>query len=287
MHKKILIIKTGNSEVFTESTSSDVVSLGDVLRTTFILNFYDARSIDWLSSDLAKDLLSKKYINQVFYSVEDVVFKNYDLIINLEKDTALTSNLSTKNLIGFFYKKQKLMVKTIKGKEYSFHDFLIEVNHSATTFQQKLSYLLGRDWNGEKYMFDAPTNTPVKRVGLNWKAGNKWPEKQLEKEFWSSVYNDLAETKEVSWQKGFDSIVEYITWINSCETIITLDSLGLHLALAMNKKVIVLFGPTNPKHVELYDLGIKVYYNSDTKNDDLRQEIGKIILSLPEKKNYE
>ena len=41
-------------------------------------------------------------------------------------------------------------------------------------------------------------------------------------------------------------------WINSNHLIITQDSLGLHLALALKKIVIGLFGPTDAKEVHLY-----------------------------------
>ena len=49
----------------------------------------------------------------------------------------------------------------------------------------------------------------------------------------------------VSYQQGLDSIDEYIRWVSSCQTIVTCDSFGLHLASALRKNVVGIVGPTN------------------------------------------
>ena len=41
-------------------------------------------------------------------------------------------------------------------------------------------------------------------------------------------------------------------WINSCKLLISNDSLGMHLAFALNKKVIAVFGPTESSEVYCY-----------------------------------
>ena len=40
--------------------------------------------------------------------------------------------------------------------------------------------------------------------------------------------------------------------------VITSDSLGLHLALGLNKKVVALFGPTAPEQIYMYGQGMKI-----------------------------
>jgi heptosyltransferase-2 len=55
-----------------------------------------------------------------------------------------------------------------------------------------------------------------------------------------------------AWQQGKNSLFEYMDWINSCRLIISHDSLGLHLAFALDKEVIGLFGPTDPTEVFFY-----------------------------------
>ena len=47
-------------------------------------------------------------------------------------------------------------------------------------------------------------------------------------------------------------------WLSSCRLIVTSDSLGLHLALALKRKTVALFGPTPPEQVYMYGCGIKL-----------------------------
>ena len=62
----------------------------------------------------------------------------------------------------------------------------------------------------------------------------------------------------VCWQQSLNSIQHYIDWLASCRLIITCDSLGLHLALGLKKKIVALFGPTPPEQVYMYGYGIKL-----------------------------
>ena len=45
-------------------------------------------------------------------------------------------------------------------------------------------------------------------------------------------------------------------WLNACRLIVTNDSLGMHLAIALKKKVVALFGPTSCREVYLYGRGV-------------------------------
>ncbi|MCS7227342.1 MAG: hypothetical protein NZ839_00065, partial [Endomicrobia bacterium] len=55
-----------------------------------------------------------------------------------------------------------------------------------------------------------------------------------------------------------NTLREFFSLINLCDVVITSDSLALHVALGLNKKVIALFGPTSPNEIEMYGLGIKI-----------------------------
>ena len=74
-------------------------------------------------------------------------------------------------------------------------------------------------------------------------------------------------------QPGETTVENYINWINSCGTIVTNDSLGLHIALALKKKVIILFGDTNADEVYMYDRGIKIQKESRNINDITYDEV--------------
>lgn len=60
----------------------------------------------------------------------------------------------------------------------------------------------------------------------------------------------------IDWQKGLDNLYQYINWINSCRLLVTNDSLGMHLAIALKKRLVALFGPSSHKEVYLYGRGV-------------------------------
>lgn len=68
-------------------------------------------------------------------------------------------------------------------------------------------------------------------------------------------------------------------WISSCDYIVTHDSLGLHLALAMKKPFIALFGPTSSHEIDLYNLGVSVSTN------ELKVETLAEMINLRAKRN--
>jgi ADP-heptose:LPS heptosyltransferase len=51
---------------------------------------------------------------------------------------------------------------------------------------------------------------------------------------------------------------EFLAIVNLCEVVVTGDTLGLHAALGLNKRVVAIFGPTSSAEVELYGQGEKI-----------------------------
>lgn len=50
--------------------------------------------------------------------------------------------------------------------------------------------------------------------------------------------------------------------VKACDVIITGDSLGMHLGIAMRKWIVAWFGPTCAHEIDLYDRGVKILTNS-------------------------
>ena len=71
----------------------------------------------------------------------------------------------------------------------------------------------------------------------------------------NAIYKIIGDKYKISWQKGLGNMEEYFDWINSCILIATNDSFGLHLAIAMKKYVVAMFGPTNSSEAYLYNRG--------------------------------
>jgi heptosyltransferase-2 len=92
-------------------------------------------------------------------------------------------------------------------------------------------------------------------IGFNWTVGNKWTNKAWPKTYWQKLEGLVKGKYSISWQQGLNSIYEYIDWINSCRLIVTADTLGLHICLALNKNVVALFGPTSHREIYFYNCG--------------------------------
>ena len=108
-------------------------------------------------------------------------------------------------------------------------------------------------WRGVDIVGDVASHHS--QVGLNWQVGGRWPTKAWPFERWEQLAATLSAQCTVSWQEGFDDVHEYMRWIAGCGSIVTTDSLGMHLAIAMKKPVLALFGPTPSWEVDFYGRG--------------------------------
>jgi len=110
---------------------------------------------------------------------------------------------------------------------------------------------IGRKANGESYILGyQPQSEEIHDVGFNDHVGEKLPTKVWPEQHWNKLAGLLtAKGFSVSRQQHLHDLYKYMDWINSCRTIISCDSLGLFLAIAMGKKVIGLFGPTSPSGI--------------------------------------
>ena len=55
-----------------------------------------------------------------------------------------------------------------------------------------------------------------------------------------------------------NSVLNFAAIVARCHTVLTSDSLGMHLAIALRRRLVVLFGPTCEQEIELYGFGAKV-----------------------------
>ncbi len=62
---------------------------------------------------------------------------------------------------------------------------------------------------------------------------------------------------------GAHNLREFASIIHWCSLIITGDTLAMHMALALQKKTIAVFGPTSPFEIDLFSLGEKLFADID------------------------
>lgn len=268
--QKVLIIKLGYSETL-DPEIGRVPSLGDVLRTTVILHcFKEIYHVTWLTDESAYPLLKgNPYIDRIlFYNLTTVLqlqAERFDKVVNLEKVPgicALTDSVNAWSKYGFRFDPETGEARSYEGSHAALKVYsnISSKRTAQKKWQEVLYQMLGKNWNEESYILGyKPHSVSRFKIGLNYLVGTKWPNKVWPKKNWERLYNLLSEDNNVvSWQQGKENIEEYIEWINSCDLLVTHDSLGLHIAIALQKKVVVLYGPTASHETYLYGLGQKI-----------------------------
>jgi len=265
--EKVLIIKLGYSETLVGEISRKT-SLGDVLRSTVLLPLYKDASVTWLVDEKALSLLKgNPYIERIMpYDLTTVLqlkAEKFDTIINLEKVggiCALSDSLAGWRRYGFRFDPESGTAKAYDGSHHVLEMCMNQNDKLANTkyWEDFLFEMVGKKWNGEIPVIGyKPVSKEVYDIGFNHNVGEKWPIKAWPAEYWKDLEGLISGKYSVSWQQGLKSIEEYIEWINSCRLLVTNDSLGLHIAHALNKKVVALFGPTLSNEVYIKN-GVKL-----------------------------
>jgi heptosyltransferase-2 len=120
-------------------------------------------------------------------------------------------------------------------------------------------------------------------IGLNTGAGGRWELKQWREEAYVELVGRIAAAHDVQFvllggpgererherlkassavpllDAGCDNPVRHFAAIvGHCDVVVTGDTLAMHIALALGRRTIVLFGPTSAAEIELYGLGEKI-----------------------------
>lgn len=272
--RKVLIIKTGYSE-FLDHRFDLKSSLGDVLRTTPILHAFKGDYITWATDERALPLLEENlFINRLmalnWITEKQLRKEHFDVLVNLEKHPGigvLASEIDALQKYGFGTKMEsKGLVSAAydKGSEALSISLTPQLKKdNAKPIQEILFGVVGKKWNGEEYVLGyAPKTEETDLIALNTNVGGKWPTKAWPDNYWDDLENLLLkENFKVTRQDNQDASVlrdlnKYMDWINSSRVIISNDSLGMHLGIAMRKKVVGLFGPTPISEVYFYGRGV-------------------------------
>jgi heptosyltransferase-2 len=131
-----------------------------------------------------------------------------------------------------------------------------------------------------------PPGTPL--IGLNTGAGRRWEHKKWTEEGYmelirllrSSPRNEVSpfrilllggpEEKDrnlrIMKEAGSgvldagtgNDLREFFSLVDLCDLVVTGDTMALHVAVSLKKKVVALFGPTSAEEIELYGRGLKI-----------------------------
>ena len=168
----------------------------------------------------------------------------------------------------------------------------------SSTYQDRMAEILGLAGRPHRYVFElSPDEVERGRrhlasigldfdrpvIGLNTGAGGRWPLKQWREDGYLELIARVSRREDVQFlllggpaeqerndrlkraadvpllDPGCDNTVRHFAALMShTNVIVTGDTLAMHLALALGKRTVVLFGPTSAAEIELYGLGEKV-----------------------------
>jgi len=161
------------------------------------------------------------------------------------------------------------------------------------TFQQHLAALLGikvgpymfdltqeEIKSGRAYVKNLGISSKDKVFGINTGAGKRWQMKALSIEKTVELVKRLkkelgvvslilggheeTERNEIICREtgmpngGLNSLRHFASIVDQCQLVVSSDSLAMHLAIALKKRLVVFFGPTSATEIDLYGLGKKI-----------------------------
>lgn len=246
-------------------------AMGDVLRTTTILRALPG-PVTWVTRAASRPLLENvPQIAEILTleETERLRGRRFDLAACLDDEPEacrLLDLVTYERHVGAFLEDGRvgygesaqpwydMGLLSRFGKERA--DELKRLNTRA--YQEHLFAMFGREFRGEDYVFGyAPRSAPARRVGVEMRADPRW---QLKR--WGR-YPALLEALRAD---GLDLCVfeqrpdlrQFIDDVNGCGVVVTGDTLTMHVALALQKHVVAVFGPTSAPEIHGYGRLTKV-----------------------------
>lgn len=243
---------------------------GDVLRTTPVHRVITGE-IHWLTQLRCNDLLGSSKISRRWMAdnrrdMAEIRNVEFDRVINFNEEREavdIVSGLRFKKLTGAYLEDGRV---TYTHDSFKWFDMSLVSRHgkevadrmkreNAVSVSQLYVEMAGGVWEGQEYDIGVePVDSRKTKgvVGLINVVTGKWPNK-----LWYG-YAELARyLDDDNYQVRFlgmrPGIREHIQDINGCETVVCGDTLGMHIAIALGKKVVGLFNCTPPQ--EIYDYG--------------------------------
>jgi len=279
VNKRILIIKLG--------------AIGDVIRTTPLLrklrSEYENSLIYWITDFPA--ILPKSEIDFIMdYSVKNVNIlteTKFDILINLDKDfeaCALANKIQYQEIFGFKMIDGLPSPANEKAEKKFLTGLFDSVNKAnRKSYLEEIFEICGWKFNGEEYLLDVDTsinwgilNDGKKIIGLNTGCGDRWVSRLWDEKNWEELIlsiqskgyyplllggaaedekNTRLVEKTGAGYLGHFSLSNFISLVNQCDMIVSAVTMGMHLAVALKKKLILMNNIFNPFEFELYGRG--------------------------------
>ena len=301
IRERILIVKLG--------------AAGDVIRTTPLLRRlkedYPSSHITWLSD--FPELLPSQVDRALRLNERSLTYlrtRAFDLAFILDKDPeaiSLAERIDAPRKLGFGMDEwghaRALNSEAEEKILTGVFDDISQANRKS--YPEELLELCGYDYRGEKYLLDrkATRDWGIKRdkplVGLNTGSGGRWSSRLWPEEHWQALAKQLlAGGIDVLWlggpaedernkrlaaacggtYAGHFSLPEFVDLMAQADVIVTQVTMAMHIAIGLERRLVLMNNIFNPHEFELYGLGQIVepdppcdcYYTPVCPHDSMR-----------------
>jgi ADP-heptose:LPS heptosyltransferase len=142
-----------------------------------------------------------------------------------------------------------------------------------------------REWARKK--FGPRLSSGERRIGVNTGAGGRWAQKKWTRDGIASLLARLRKEprcrvlllggpEETELNRGLakqfpwcvdtgcsNTLREFAAIVDLCSVVVTGDTMAMHIAIALKKRVVAFFGPTSAAEIEMYGRGEKVHKDWD------------------------
>lgn len=303
--EKILIIKLG--------AAGDVIRTTPILYP--LKKSYPDSKIFWLtrSKDLVPMHTTPSADVALSFNLENVLMlqkTQFDIVINLDKDNeaiALMDSIEAKQKFGYTLKNGYCVPVNERAYDKYMTGVFDEVSiANKKSYPEEIFEICGYKFNKEKYLLDIEDiplpdiniNASKPVVGFNTGCGSRWTSRLWKNEYWIELIKLLEKNYEVvllggeqeditnkyladnSSAKyfGYFNLKTFISLMNKCDVIVTQVTMGLHIAVALNKYVVLMNNIFNPNEFELYGNGgiisprkaCKCFFRAECINDEYK-----------------
>ena len=264
---EVLIIKLGYVDEIPD-TVARLTSLSDTFMASALLRHFENDSVTVVTSTEAVGLFKGVGNIRRALAYDHLVSiglaqEHFDVVVNLEPSwefCALADSVWADVRYGFTLDEYGEEVMALDGA----HELLIFSRWPSRCadldrpMQELLYETVGAKWTGQEYALGiTPTVTEEFDIGFNVQTDRGWMNKDWSELRWRELEALCEQDYSISYsyQEYGDDLVDYVNWIASCRVLVTPDSLGMHLALALGRRVVALFGPTSPRTMHMYGCG--------------------------------
>jgi len=303
--KRILIIKLG--------AIGDVIRTTPLL--VKYRSLFPGCHLSWLTSHpeiLSAKYLDEIYMYN-FSSVYQLKNAEFDIVVNLDKEQEtcmLLNEINSKEKFGFTWSDNHISAINKAAEDKLLTGLFDELSkENKKSYLREIFEICGFKFNGEPYLIETDNvysekwnklkekASGEKIVGLNTGCGKRWQTRLWPEQYWIDLISRLKENnffpvllggpdehngnlkyseQTGAYYPGIFSLSEFICIVSKCDVIVTAVSMTMHIAIGLEKSLILMNNIFNKNEFELYgrgeiiepDSGCDCYYGTVCKRNN-------------------